>query len=82
MTKGRWLPGLRVATDGIAIKLADLRVVVGPAFDEAHLDRVLRGAPMTRYADSASCALATSLSGQTVHSAIIARCPDFRPLRW
>ena len=31
------------ATDGIAIELADIRVVVGPGFDEAHLVRVLRG---------------------------------------
>ena len=30
-------------TDGIAIELADIRVVVGPGFDEAHLVRVLRG---------------------------------------
>ena len=30
-------------TDRIAIELADIRVVVGPGFDEAHLVRVLRG---------------------------------------
>ena len=35
--------GVSSTTDGIAIELADIRVVVGPGFDEAHLVRVLRG---------------------------------------
>ena len=35
--------GAASAADGIAIELADIRVVVGPGFDEAHLVRVLRG---------------------------------------
>ena len=35
--------GAASATGGIAIELADIRVVVGPGFDEAHLVRALRG---------------------------------------
>ena len=35
--------GTALAADGIAIELADIRVVVGLGFDEAHLVRVLRG---------------------------------------
>ena len=35
--------GASSPADGIAIEFADIRVVVGPGFDEAHLVRVLRG---------------------------------------